>query len=441
MAEHDARRHLARRPWVPDESEARIGSIIDGLPDDMSLVRGCVDDLVEQNSTIHDIECVNLNPATNTMSPRAVAALASGMGTRTSLGYAGAKYEMGLEAIEQVEVIAAELASRVFGANFAEVRVPSGAMANLYAFMATTSPGDAIIVPPASIAGHVTHHDPGVAGLYGLSIHEAPIDPDRYTIDVASLADLAHTVQPRLITVGSSLNLTHHDVPAIREVADACGANVLFDAAHLSGPIAGGAWPNPLDEGAHLMTMSTYKSLAGPVAGLVLTNDSTLAERIDKIAFPGMTANFDASKTAALAITLAEWIETGEAHAASMLANARRLALELVNAGVAVHRCGDLVTQSHAFALDARADGGGMNLARHLRRANLLTSAIGLPSGGDDGLRIGTNELTRLGATPDDMVELAALIAAAIGESSPEQLALESSDFRRRFSKVHFIGD
>ncbi len=92
------------------------------------------------------------------MNPKAEALLASGLGSRPSLGYPGDKYEMGLEAIEQIEVIAAELCAEVFEAKYAEIRVPSGAIANLYGFMATCRPGDTIIAPPAAIGGHVTHH-------------------------------------------------------------------------------------------------------------------------------------------------------------------------------------------------------------------------------------------------------------------------------------------
>lgn len=431
-------RRLARRSWVPQTTEAMADETAASLGASAAATFQLLDELVDRNRSIHHAECVNLNPASNSMSPRARAMLASELGPRTSLGFAGEKYEMGLEAIERIELVAAELAARVFDVDHVEFRVPSGAMANLYGFMATTSPGDAVIVPPPTIAGHVTHHSAGAAGWYGLEIHHAPIDADRYTIDVDALARLAQRVRPRLITVGGSLNLTHHDVPGIRAIADRHEAFVLFDAAHLSGPIAGGGWPNPIAAGAHLLTMSTYKSLAGPTAGLVMTSDPTLAERLDRIAFPGLTANFDVGKTAALAVTLQEWLTDGRSHAATMIECAARLADELTTLRVPVHRCGDIATRSHAFAIDARSVGGGAAAAKHLRRANLLASAIGLPSGVGDGVRIGTNELARIGAVPDDMVELATLIADAWREDDPASVAARSSEFRSRFDGVHF---
>ena len=178
-----------------------------------------------------------------------------GRGSRPSLGYPGDKYETGLEAIEEIEVIAAGLAAQVFGARYAEIRTPSGAIANLMGFMATCQPGDTIIAPPAAIGGHVTHHGPGCAGLYGLRIIEAPVATDGYTVDVDALRALAHETRPRLITLGASLNLAEHPVAEVRGIADDVGAHLLFDAAHQCGIIAGGAWKNPLAEGAHLMTM------------------------------------------------------------------------------------------------------------------------------------------------------------------------------------------
>ena len=429
---------LLRRDWIPEPSDELLTAAAADIANrSRAGIADRIDELILANARIHDVECVNLNPASNTMTPRAAAALASGLGPRTSLGYPGAKYEMGLEAIEQIEMLTAHLASQLFGAPFVEFRVPSGAIANLMAFMATTQPGDAVIVPPATIAGHVTHHVPGAAGLYGLAIHEAPIDAEHYTVDVAALGELAERVRPKLITVGSSLNLRHHDVTGLRGVADACGATLMFDAAHLSGPIAGGAWPDPLAAGAHLMTLSTYKSLGGPTAGLVLTSSPDIAQRLEAIAFPGLTANFDAGKTAALAHTLNDWLAHGREHAAAMCATATALADALADRGVAVHRAGGLATESHAFALDVTDLGGGAAVASRLRDANLLTSAIGLPRGLDAGVRIGTNELVRWGAATDDMDDLATLIARALGDD-PETVAVDVTDYRRRFTTISY---
>ena len=100
--------------------------------------------------------------------------------------------------------------------------------------------------------------------MYRLRTIPAPVHPTSYTVDVDALAELSRNIRPKLITIGGSLNLIPHPVSAIREIADSDGAKVLFDAAHLCGLIAGGAWPNPLDQGAHLMSMSTDKSLGGP---------------------------------------------------------------------------------------------------------------------------------------------------------------------------------
>ena len=125
---------LAPRPWLPDAVRDRVAASaapLDSL--DALGVQALLADLVAENGRIHDETCLNLNPATNRMNPRAEAMLSAGLGSRASLGYPGEKYETGLEAIEQIEVLAAELAARVFHASFAEVRVGSGALANLYA--------------------------------------------------------------------------------------------------------------------------------------------------------------------------------------------------------------------------------------------------------------------------------------------------------------------
>jgi glycine hydroxymethyltransferase len=435
---------LHPRPWVPDACETYVQELARRTSEaDGPSVVARIDTLIARNREIHERECFNLNPATNVMNPRAEAALSAGLGSRPSLGYPGDKYEMGLEAIEEIEVIAAELCAEIFEARHAEIRVASGAMANLYGFMATCRPGDTIIAPPATIGGHVTHHDAGCAGLFGLQIHDSPVDADGYTIDVDALRRLARTLSPKLITIGGSLNLLPHPVREIRAIADEVGARVMFDAAHQCGIIAGGAWPNPLTEGAHFMTMSTYKSLAGPAGGLIVTNDAEIAERLDAIAYPGMTANFDAGKSAALALTMLDWRDQGRAYADAMVRLARAFAEALDREGLPVFARDRGFTRSHQFAIEATAFGGGQAASKILRKAGFLACGIGLPiapvAGDLNGLRIGTPELVRWGVGVADVGEIATLVARALKDGDPLTLAPEVARLRTRFDQIHFI--
>lgn len=434
---------MSLAPWMSAPAVVRLAetAALADAPDTTVATR--LRAAAARNRAIHDDGCFNLDPASNVMNPAAEALQAAGLGSRPSLGWPGAKYETGLEAIEEIEGIATALAAQVFRARHAEVRVGSGALANLYAFMALAEPGDAIIAPPGSIGGHVTHHAAGCAGLYRLMTHPAPVDADGYTVDLPALAHLAQTVRPKVITIGGSLNLFAHPVADIRAIADSVGAKVLFDAAHQCGMIAGGVWPDPLAQGAHVMTMSTYKSLGGPAGGLIVTNDTDLAARLDSIAFPGMTANSDAGRIAALAMTLLDWRAHGAAYAAAMVANAQALASALMAEGVPVFAAARGATQSHQLAVEAAGFGGGQAASRRLYAAGFLTCGIGLPlppvDGDTNGLRIGTPEITRRGVMPADAPALASLIARALRADDPAALAAQTRALRARFQGLHYI--
>ena len=432
---------LERRKWVPEASENLVQDLaqkVSGSSSKELLER--LTFLADLNKIIHEKDCFNLNPATNVMNPRAEAFLSCGIGSRPSLGYPGDKYEMGLEAIEEIEVMASSLVAEIFCAKFAEIRVPSGAMANLFSFMSICKPGDTIIVPPASIGGHVTHHKPGCAGLFGLNIIEAPIDKDYYTVDVDQLRELALKERPKLITLGGSLNLFEHPVSEVSSIAKEVGARLLFDAAHQCGLIAGKAWENPLDHGADLVTMSTYKSLGGPPGGVIVTNDPEIAKKIDGIAFPGMTANFDAAKSAALAVTMLDWQDYGKKYAAEMVLMAKTLASCLEDYDVPVFFGALGHTQSHQFAVLADKYQGGQEVSKLLRKSGFLACGIGLPvqdiEGDMNGVRFGTPELVRWGMKAKHSNELAGLIAKALkGHNVSDQV----SEWRRTFNKIHFV--
>ncbi len=271
----------------------------------------------------------------------------------------------------------------------------------------------------------------------------APVDADGYTLDLDGLRELVLREQPKLITIGSSLNLFEHPVREVKAIADEVGARLMFDAAHQCGVIAGGAWKNPLREGADFMTMSTYKSLGGPAGGLIVSNDAGIAQRLDAIAFPGMTANFDAAKSAALAISMLDWKSRGAAYADTMIRVSRALARALHDEGLSVFAARHGFTRSHQFALEAAELGGGQAASKRLRQAGFLSCGIGLPiaevEGDMNGLRIGTPELVRWGVGVEDVDQLASLIARGLRADSPTELAEETRQLRARFNTLHFI--
>jgi glycine hydroxymethyltransferase len=196
-----------------------------------------------------------------------------------------------------------------------------------------------------------------------------------------------------------------------------------------------------------MMTMSTYKAYGGPPSGLFLTTEAELAGRVDKIAYPGLTANFDLGKTAALAMATLDLLEHGAAYAGQSIANAKALGAALEREGFPVHGvAGSGHTESHHLALHAARFGGGQRASQHLAKANILLCGIGLPlppvEGDLNGIRIGTQEVTRWGMVEADMPEIAALMARVwLKGDDPARVREDVVAFRRRFRTMRFVRD
>ncbi|HEY7356719.1 MAG TPA: aminotransferase class I/II-fold pyridoxal phosphate-dependent enzyme [Ktedonobacterales bacterium] len=438
-------------PWATEAVNRRYAELAArsaDLPGKARLQR--VMALVDEQARLVDRECLNLNPATNAQNPYAAVLAASGIGTRPSLGHPGDKYETGLGPSEEIEVIASETARRVFRAAYAETRLLSGAMANLAVFMATASPGDVIFTLPPAAGGHATHQSFGAAGLYKLDVRPMPLLTDAasatWQIDLDALAAQVEAARPRLLVLGGSLAFAPYPIREVRAIADSVGARLLFDAAHLSLLIAGEAFQQPLVEGADVMTTSTYKALGGPPGGLLLTNDAELAARIDAIVYPGLTANNDLGRVAALAVCLNDLLVYGHEYAARCVETARALAHALAAAGLPVAGYAPDYTQTHHLALDARRWGGGTRAARLLEPANILATGIGLPlpdiEGDQNGLRLGVQELARWGLGPAEMSQVANFLARILarGEDAAS-LRAEVIAFRARFQELCYILD
>lgn len=433
--------------WIPADAaafiaaqEMRLGAL---SPDDLDRE---AHRLVAAHEASVDRQSINLYAGTNIPNPRASALLASSIGSRPNLGHPGAKYNKGMAHAEQLEVMLSMLLRRLFKARFVEHRVGSGSLANLYAFMATCKPGDSIMAFSDAAAGHPTHHEIGAAGLYGLKVHEVPFDTARMDVDVDALRAAAKRIGPRLIIVAGSMCLFPYNVRAVREIADEVSAYVLYDAAHMGGLIAGGAFQQPLAEGAHLMTGSTYKSFGGPPSGVVLTNEPDLAARLDRIAFPGLTANFDLSRTAAMIIAVLDLLEHGQDYARACIANARALAEAMANEGIDVFRPEgrETFTQSQHVALVAAPYGGGNAASARIEPANILFTSIGLPlpavAGDANGIRIGTQEVTRWGMSPVTMHEIARLIARVlVMKEDPARVRPDVISLRSAFQAIGYV--
>ena len=444
------------RPWHSSAAQSFTEAVFDRLE---SLSPVSLDDrllgLVEQQERHTNDRCLNLYAGTNVPNPRAARLLGSSIGSRPNLGSPGDTYNRGMDAGSEISLLVDSLIGSLFGAAYVETRVPSGSIANQYVYLATCKPGDQVIAFSDAAAGHVTHHAAGAAGWLGLVTHDAAWDEVRMDVDLSAFAEQVERIRPRLVIVAGSMCLFPYSVAEVRRIADQVNATVLYDAAHMGGMIAGGRFQHPLAEGAHVMTGSTYKSFGGPPSGMIVTNDAGIAERLDAIAYPGFTANFDLAKTAALGLAAIDLHTYGLAYADQCIANAQALAIALRHEGVDVFavpgRAGhpDLhggapFTVSHHVAIAAGEYGGGNAAARVLEAANILCSSIGLPlapiAGEANGVRLGTQELTRWGLVETDMSDVARLFAdALLVRRDSGAIADDVGTMKSKFSTVHFV--
>lgn len=361
--------------------------------------------------------------------------------------YAGCKY------IDQVEILAMELARELFDAEHANVQPVSGVVANLAMYTALTRPGDLMMCLSIPCGGHISmgkEQMGGTAGaVHGLRIEYWPFDEKRMNIDVDAAARKLREVKPKLALFGGSVFLFPHPVRELSEVAKEVGARVGYDAAHVSGLIAGGQFQHPLKEGADIMTCSTHKTLPGPQRGMILCRKE-LAEAVNRAVFPGVVSNHHLHSMAALAVALAEMMEFGREYAAQIVRNARALGKAMYDNGLDV-LCPDLgFTSSHTLVVSVVRYGDGGEIERKLEDANIILNRNLLPwdirEGRNyrkpGGIRLGTSEVTRLGMKEREMKEIADFIKRVVidGEST-RRIAEEVAEFRKEYQKIHYCFD
>lgn len=387
----------------------------------------------------------------NLISPLARAMLVSDFHDRYAEGHPGKRYYQGLIHIDEVERRCRQLALELFRCSFADVRCVSGTEANLAAFAATTKPGDLITAVSTADGGHISHAKFGGAGVRGLNIETYPWDEERMVPDVAKSVKLIHEKKPKLAVIGQSMFLFPTPMKEIAAAAHEVGASVMYDGAHVMGLIAGKRFQDPLREGADFITGSTHKTLPGPQGALILGNFSpgaeeeqgTLARKLDRAVFPGTVSSHHLHHLAAKAIALAEALDYGEVYADQVIRNAKALAQALHERGVKVLGEKRGFTESHQVVVDVKEHGGGAWAAQALEDANIITNMNMLP--GDtsalhpSGLRLGSQEMTRIGMKERDMRDVADfMVRVVVKKEKPTDVKQKVSEWRRKFTGIHY---
>jgi glycine hydroxymethyltransferase len=393
------------------------------LSDDAEVATILEHELERQRTTVQLIASENFT------SPAVLAATASVLTNKYSEGYPGRRYYGGNTFADEIEDLARERATVLFGAAHANVQPHAGAPANLAAYQALVEPGDTILAMRLDQGGHLTHGSPvSITGkLYrfvAYGVTPAAEDGSGERIDLDMVRDLALAERPKLIVAGTTAYSRIIDPVPFRQIADEVGARFMFDAAHPAGLIAGGVHPSPVGV-ADVVTLTTHKTLRGPRGGAVLCGEE-LARAVDAAVFPGLQGGPLEHVIAAKAVAFAEAMTPEfKAYAAQILRNAAALASALIEEGFRLVSGG---TENHTVLVDLRtfdADLTGKVAQEVLDQAGITCNRNQIP---DDprppfvtsGLRLGTAAETTAGMGEVEMTEVASLLARALRHRDDE---------------------
>jgi glycine hydroxymethyltransferase len=270
------------------------------------------------------------------------------------------------------------------------------------------------------------------------------MQPDGWRIDVPAARDLIAREKPPLVVLGRSLFLFPEPVQELREVCRESGTLLFYDGAHVLGLIAGGAFQDPLHEGADLMAGSTHKTYFGPQRGVVLSShaEGDMNQKLDRGVFPGSTSNHHLFTLPALLVATLEVERFGAEYARAVVANARAFGAALARKGITVGAADLGYTASHQVAIDVGEHGGGKAVSRRLAEQDVVCNMNMLPgeppkSALDPrGIRLGVQEMTRFGMGPAEMEEIADLFHAAVVRS--RDVRDEVHALRARFPAVRY---
>jgi glycine hydroxymethyltransferase len=360
---------------------------------------------------------IELIASENIVSRAVLEAQGSVLTNKYAEGYPGRRYYGGCEFVDVAETLAIERAKQLFGAQCANVQPHSGASANIAVFFALLQPGDTFLAMDLAAGGHLTHGAPvNYSGKWFQPIAYG-VRAEDGLLDYEAMERLAREHRPKLIIAGGSAYSREIDFARFRAVADEIGAYLMVDMAHYAGLVAAGAYPSPVPH-AHVTTTTTHKTLRGPRGGLILTNDEGIAKKINSAMFPGLQGGPLMHVIAAKAVAFGEALKPEfRAYAKQVVANARALADELVQGGLAIVSGG---TDSHLMLVDLRPKGlTGKAAEAALGRAHLTCNKNAIPFDPEkpmvtSGVRLGTPAGTTRGFAEAEFREVGRLIVRVL---------------------------
>ncbi|HEX5236229.1 MAG TPA: serine hydroxymethyltransferase [Silvibacterium sp.] len=369
-----------------------------------------------ENEVLRQHEGLEMIASENFVSEAVLEAAGSVFTNKYAEGYPGRRYYGGCEYADVVENLARDRAKKLFGAQHANVQPHSGSQANAAAYMAVLHPGDTVLGLSLAHGGHLTHgHKLNFSGkLYKVASYS--VRKDTETIDYDELESIATTEKPKIIIGGGSAYPRIFDFPRMRQIADKIGALLVIDMAHFAGLVAAGVHPSPVPH-AQIVTTTTHKTLRGPRAGMILSEEQ-FAAAIDKSVFPGQQGGPLMHIIAAKAVAFKEALQPEfKTYAKQIVANAKVLAEALQSEGLRIISGG---TDTHLMLVDVFAKGIlGSEAEAALGDAGITVNKNAIPYDVNpplkpSGIRIGTPALTTRGMKEAEMRTIAGWIVKAL---------------------------
>jgi len=369
---------------------------------------------------------IELIASENIVSKAVLEAQGSVFTNKYAEGYPGRRYYGGCEFVDVAEQLAIDRVKQLYGAAWVNVQPHSGAQANQGVFLALLNPGDTILGMSLAAGGHLTHGaGPNLSGKWFNAVQYG-VRRDDARIDFDEVQRLADEHKPKMIIAGGSAYPRVLDFKKFREIADSCGAYLMVDMAHISGLVAAGYHPNPIED-AHVVTSTTHKTLRCGRGGMMMTNDEDLGKKINSAMFPGLQGgplmHAIAGKCAGFGEALKPEFKT---YIKNVVENAQVLAETLVECGFDIVSGG---TDNHIVLVDLRPKGLTGNISEvALENAHMTCNKNGVPFDPEkpmvtSGIRLGTPAATTRGFGKDEFRQVGMMIGEVL-----DGLASNSND-------------